>query len=327
MTARHPVLVSFIFLAAVLLSAATAAPKDTRGPGPLAMSGGTGRACEVPVLWRIDGVDPRFGITEAEAVQAVREAALLWEGALGRILVFRESSDGIPIRFVYDERQETTRARQARMVELDEESRAIEASERDLETLRSRLASRRAVHELRLMTYRDRLVGHQEIVEFWNARGGAPAEEIERLRQLEDEVAAVRASANAAAEEVNGLVDRLNDLTDAHNREVERVNRAMQALREAFPMETVQSGEYLESRRGLGRITISRDAEIHIYQFMDRDHLTLVVAHELGHALGLGHTGVEGTLMAVESVAEPGMGPPEIMPGDVEALRELCPEL
>ncbi len=327
MTARRPVLVSFIFLAAALPTAATGAPDGARGGGPLPAGAAAGRACEIPVLWRVDGVDPRFGITEAEAVGAVREAALLWERALGRILVFRESGDGIPIRFVYDERQEATRARQARMAELDAEARAIEESERRLEALRSRLASLRAVHEARLATYRDRLDGYEEMVEFWNARGGAPAEEVERLRQLEAEVAGLRASASAAAEEVNGRIDALNGATGAHNREVERANRARQAFRDAFPVGIVQSGEYVESRRGLGGITFSRNAEIQIYEFVDRDHLVLVIAHELGHALGLGHTGVEGTLMAAENVAEPGMGPPEVMPGDVEALRELCPEL
>lgn len=331
MTARHPLPLSFVFLAGALLAAAPAspgAPEDSRrGGAPPSASAAAVRACEVPVLWRIDQVDPRFELAEAEAVRAVRGAALLWETALGRVLVFRESSEGIPIRFVYDERQAVTRARQARMAELDEEARAIEESERGLGILRSRLASGRAVHEARLATYRGRLASYQETVDFWNARGGAPAEEVERLRRFEDEVGELRASANAAAEEVNGLVDALNDETEAHNREVERANRARQALREAFPVEVVESGEYNESTRSLGGITFSREAEIRIYQFDDRDHLTLVLAHELGHALGLGHTGVEGTLMAVESVAAPGGGRPEVMPGDVEALRELCPEL
>ena len=323
MTVRRPVLVSFIFLAAAIPTAAAGAPDGARGPAPFPLP----RACEIPIFWQVDTVDPRFGITGAEAVGAVRKAALLWERALGRILVFRESDDGIPIRFVYDERQEATRARQTRMAELDEQARAIEESERSLEALRSRLASLRAVHEVRVATYRDRLDGYEEMVEFWNARGGAPAEELERLRQIEEEIAGLRASANAAAEEVNGRSDALNDATAAHNREVERANRARQEFREAFPVGIVQSGEYLETRRGLGGITFSRSAEIHIYEFVDRDHLALVIAHELGHALGLGHTGVEGTLMAAENVAEPGTGPPEVMPGDVEALRELCPEL
>lgn len=321
MRARSPFLIAPILLAAGSLEAAD----------PLAWTADPGAdvraACEVPVLWRVDRIDPRFGLSEAEAAGAVRAAAFLWESALGRVLLFRESGEGIPIRFEYDERQEETRVRQARIAEVDAEARALEESAEALELLRSRLESRRSIHQARLTAYRDRLATLEEMVEFWNARGGAPAEEVERLRQLEAEVDQLRASANATADEVNRLVDALNRETEAHNLRVDEANRRRAAIRDAYPIEVVQSGEYLESTRGIGPLTLSRDAEIRIYQFEDRDHLTLVVAHELGHALGLGHTGIEGTLMAAEGVGAAGMGPPDVTPEDVAALRELCPEL
>lgn len=321
MRARSPFLIAPILLAAGSLEAAD----------PLAWTADPGAdvraACEVPVLWRVDRIDPRFGLSEAEAAGAVRAAAFLWESALGRVLLFRESGEGIPIRFEYDERQEETRVRQARIAEVDAEARALEESAETLELLRSRLESRRSIHQARLTAYRDRLATLEEMVEFWNARGGAPAEEVERLRQLEAEIDQLRASANATADEVNRLVDALNRETEAHNLRVDEANRRRAAIRDAYPIEVVQSGEYLESTRGIGPLTLSRDAEIRIYQFEDRDHLTLVVAHELGHALGLGHTGIEGTLMAAEGVGAVGMGPPDVTPEDVAALRELCPEL
>ena len=321
MRARRPFLIAPILFAAGPLEAADPLPW-TADPGADVRA-----ACEVPVLWRVDGIDPRFGLSEADAAGAVRAAAFLWESALGRVLLFRESDEGIPIRFEYDERQEETRVRQTRIAEVDAEARALEESADDLELVRSRLESRRSIHQARLTAYRDRLATLEEMVEFWNARGGAPAEEVERLRQLEAEVDQLRASANATAVEVNRLVDALNRETEAHNLRVDEANRRRAAIRDAYPIQVVQSGEYLESTRGIGPLTLSRDAEIRIYQFEDRDHLTLVVAHELGHALGLGHTGIEGTLMAAEGVGAAGMGPPDVTAEDVAALRELCPEL
>ena len=70
------------------------------------LSAPSSAACEVPIRWWIAEVDPRFGITEDEAARAVRQAGMLWELALGRVLMFQESAEGIPIRFVYDLRQE-----------------------------------------------------------------------------------------------------------------------------------------------------------------------------------------------------------------------------
>ena len=321
MRAFRPILIAPILLAA--------GPPEAAGPLPWTADPAADArpACEVPVLWRIDGIDPRFGLSEADAAGAVRAAAFLWESALGRVLLFRESDEGIPIRFEYDERQEETRVRQARIAEVDAEARSLEGSAEDLELLHSRLESRRSIHQARVTAYRDRLATLEETVEFWNARGGAPAEEVERLRRLESEVDGLRASANAAADEVNRLVDALNGETEAHNRRVDEANRRRAAIRDAYPVRVVESGEYIESTRSIGPLTLSRDTEIRIYQFEDRDHLTLVVAHELGHALGLRHTGIEGTLMAAESVGADGTGPPGVTPGDVAALRELCPGL
>ena len=284
-------------------------------------------ACETPIRWRIAEVDPRFGITEDEAARAIREAGMLWEAAAGRILMFRESSEGIPVRFVYDERQEATQARQAGLASLMEQDSALQQSEAAIETIQTRLARRRIIHEARLMNFEDRLDSHDEMVEYWNDRGGAPPEELERLRLAEDELEAVRLSANEAAAEVNTLVEELNQATERLNREIEEANQARAELEEQFPAQRVQSGQYFESRTGLGRITFSREVEIRIFQFEDRDHLLLVIAHELGHALGLEHTGSEGTLMAEAVVTAPGQGRPEVQPADVEELVAVCPEL
>ena len=98
-------------------------------------------------------------------------------------------------------------------------------------------------------------------------------------------------------------------------------------LEERFPAMRVQSGQYYESRSGLGRFTLSRDLEIRIFHFESEEHLSLVIAHELGHAIGIEHTGVEGSLMAEASVAGPDQEAPSLHPADLEMLRTVCPEM
>jgi Matrixin len=307
------------------------------GPGP-SVSPGTGgdgvagfraaaAACDFPIRWKIADVDPAFGLTEDDAARAVREAGILWETAVGRALMFQESSEGIPVSFVYDERQSSSVERQRRLAEIDRQAASIEETGAEIESLRARLNGRRTIHDTRQADYDERLQSYEDQVDYWNQRGGAPPEELDRLRSAEEEIAQAREAVNAAATDVNDLVDRINATTDSVNTRIASLNQARSDLEAQFPAQRVQSGQYLDTRRGLGRITLSRDTEIRIYQFDNRAHLVQILAHELGHAMGLEHNGEDDSLMADEVIPAPEGGRAEIRPSDVERLRELCPDL
>ena len=284
-------------------------------------------ACEVPIRWQITEVDPRFGLDEGEAARAVRQAGMLWEAAAGRVLMFQESSEGIPVSFLFDERQQATQERQTRQSGIEEQLDRVARAEAEVDALRSVLARSRIVHDARVQNFEDLLAGLREMAEYWNQRGGAPPSEVERLRTSQTEVDNALVVANGAGAEVNGVVDEVNAATVRLNDEIAEANRAREELEERYPAMRVQSGEFIDTRRGLGRLTFSREQEIRIFHFEDWDHLLLVIAHELGHALGLEHYGVEGALMAEGGVAVPGDGIPKIPAADIELLRAACPDL
>lgn len=196
---------------------------------------GSAMPCQVPLPWRLARLDEEFGLDSTTAETVLREAAGLWEAAVGRPLFPHDPDAGMPVRFIYDERQART-----------DERRRLEA---DLERLRATLDS---------------------------------------------------AGFEARA----------------------------RALSEFLPPDTAEAGVYREAvvRDDTGGVAVSR--EIRIHRFADPDDLRRVVAHELGHALGLGHGSDPGSLMR----GGPGFGDdvragPFVGPEDLDRLRALCPGL
>ena len=86
---------------------------------------GSSMPCQVPLPWRIARLDEEFGLDVPTVATVVSEAAALWETAVGRPLFVHDPQAGMPIRFVYDQRQART-----------DERRRLEA---ELERLRSTL--------------------------------------------------------------------------------------------------------------------------------------------------------------------------------------------
>ena len=121
-------------------------------------------------------------------------------------------------------------------------------------------------------------------------------------------------SLNADVEAFNRRAADLRQRADDYRARVERYN-------EAVPAEPVESGRY-SYVPGEGR-------RIEVYRAASYDELVVVLAHELGHALGIGHVDEAGAVMHATlhegGLLKPGRDRPlELSAADRAALAAVC---
>ena len=290
-------------------------------------AGGSALPCAVPLAWRIAGIDDRFGLTPAAARAVVERAAESWARALGRPLFLHDGAAGFPIRFVYDERQERTEAQRLREEEHAGIDRRLEADAADLTQRRSDYQRLRDEYDRRLGDFERAAAAHGDTVRAWNDRGGAPAAVLPALRAAQERLDRERQQLLTEGRGLAELGRSFEADAERYNDSLEGQRRRAAELERAFPLQRIESGLYREAvRSGADRVA-SVQREISIYRFRDLDELQLVVAHELGHALGLGHVEAAGAVMSAAHHSRGGATRSEIRADDVDLFRERCPDL
>lgn len=307
-------------------SAERAATRESPAPTtPPRASGGSADACAFPLRWRVARVDTQFGLSPDEAVAAVERAAALWEEATGRSLFERDDAGGFPIAFVYDGRQAAAQERARQEAELDERTRAIESERARLEARTVRHRGIQADFESRRTVFNEWADRHNETVRQWNRDRSVPPEILRELRANDERLRQEEARLAEEGREIEAAGQALTADLDRFRRAVEEHNARGAALDRVFASGSVLAGRYLEARRRDGRV-IPGAREIQIFQFDDAAHLRLVIAHELGHAMGLGHASRAEAVMSEEHERVGTTIGSGIHATDLELLGERCPE-
>lgn len=298
-----------LLLAIISVSGVVIAGKIRQGNQPAVT---LEKPCRTPLKYSIGEIDPRFNITPEQLKDIISQAGEVWDKASGLNLFEYDPSAELKIKMVYDERQQETAEAGQLENDLANLEKQRSALDRQYGGLDAEYDKKLVQFNADLKKYGEDLKDYNKDVAYWNKRGGAPADEYDKLKKRQKSLNETYDALKDRESELKKLSSGLNSIAKKENVLINNYNSAVTTYQNKY-------GEAQEFEKGV----YDPAQGITIYQFRETADLRLTLVHELGHMLGVGHTQNPQSIMYY-LMGEQNLENPTLAPEDMVELKTVC---
>jgi hypothetical protein len=259
------------------------------------------KPCSSPITYSLGTFDTRFGLTQAQFLDDINQAVQIWNKPFGKVFFVLASTAStsstssvsstpadLKINLIYDYRQQATDAMNVVGSSINDETSVYNALKAKYSSLTAAYTEEKASLATVVAVFQSEQNNYNQEVNYWNSHGGATPSEYTTLtgekNTLENQVVNInqdQTSLNSTVDTINVTAVIINKYVALLNSEAGQYNSIASTTGEEF-----DEGEYVVDSTSTDVV----NKHIDIFQYSTQTKLIRVLAHELGHALGLGHS-------------------------------------
>lgn len=238
-------------------------------------------SCNTPLTFKVGEIDDRFHISERELIEIIERTSHVWSEPVGLPVAIYSEHGEVEINLVYDQDQQLTDRESQFSNQLREKEFQISTLEKQHQERLESYNRQVSVYQQESNRLQQSIQNLNEWVNEKNDEGGFNENQLQEFELRKERIDEESDRLNREERFLSGLAEELNSELDFLNRMINEKNDLVREYNETFSGTrrfTQGTYEWRGNRKW-----------INIYQFTGRDELILVLAHEMGHALGLDH--------------------------------------